>query len=101
MSSRKDMPGMLAVSMAGHDRGRLYLVVEERDGFFYIADGKHSLLSSLKKKNRKHLRRIVHLPDEIAEATAGVKEDADVRRLLAAYRKLQQDRAEEKETSRR
>ena len=34
------MIGMLAVSLAGHDKGRIYLIIGEEGDFCYLADGK-------------------------------------------------------------
>ena len=31
--------GMAAVSMAGHDTGRYYIIVRAEDGYVYLADG--------------------------------------------------------------
>ena len=47
--------GELVRSMAGHDKGWLYLVMAVEDGFAYVADGKHHGLSEPKKKRLKHI----------------------------------------------
>ena len=54
--------GMLAVSKAGHDKGRLYVVVKADQEFVYLADGKNRSVSSPKKKKRKHIRSIIIFP---------------------------------------
>ena len=50
--------GSLIRSLAGHDEGRLYLVMAVEDGFAYVADGKHHSLNDPKKKRLKHIAPI-------------------------------------------
>lgn len=52
------MIGMFAVSLAGHDKGQMYLIVKEDKDFFYLADGKLKTLEKLKKKRKKHVQII-------------------------------------------
>ena len=40
----------LAVSRAGHDKGRLYLILEEKDGMCALTDGRIRTLDRPKKK---------------------------------------------------
>jgi ribosomal protein L14E/L6E/L27E len=46
---------ILAKSVAGHDKGSWYAVVESEPGYVYIADGRRRKLDSPKKKNIKHV----------------------------------------------
>ena len=50
------MPGMLAVSKAGRDRGSLYVIIEEAGEYVYLADGRNRTISRPKRKNRKHIQ---------------------------------------------
>ena len=45
--------GMLAVSKAGHDTGRLYVIIETDDSYVYLADGRIRTLDKPKKKKKK------------------------------------------------
>lgn len=48
--------GDIAVSKAGHDAGRLYVVVSElNDDFVLVCDGKYRKSDNPKTKRRKHL----------------------------------------------
>ena len=47
--------GRFAVSKAGHDKDTLYVVMEQKDGFVYLCDGKAHTLEKLKKKSMKHV----------------------------------------------
>ena len=57
------MTGMFAVSLAGHDKGRLYFIVGEEEDFAYLADGKTRGIQNPKKKRKKHLQ-IIKTKDE-------------------------------------
>ena len=48
--------GMIVKSVAGHDKGRFYVVVEIKNNRAFIADGKKRLLKCLKAKNFVHLK---------------------------------------------
>ena len=48
--------GNLVYSIAGRDKGRVFLVLKVEDEFCYIADGKVRKVAKLKKKKLKHVR---------------------------------------------
>lgn len=52
--------GGVILSLAGHDKGRLMLVVgaegDKNSRFILVADGKERKLASPKKKNARHIR---------------------------------------------
>ncbi len=50
------MTGMLVRSGAGHDKGKLYLVVREEGDMLWLADGTIRPLQRPKKKKRRHVR---------------------------------------------
>ncbi len=49
--------GMVAVSKAGRDAGKLMMIVRADKFFAYVADGKERKIENPKKKNYKHLAR--------------------------------------------
>ncbi len=49
------MIGNIAVSMAGHDKGSVYVIVKEDAEYVYLCDGSLKLLGRPKKKSRKHV----------------------------------------------
>ncbi|MCM1334138.1 MAG: KOW domain-containing RNA-binding protein [Bacteroides sp.] len=58
--------GMVVISRAGRDSGRAMAVVDIRDGYVFVADGKERRLEAPKRKNPKHLAktdRIVSLEE--------------------------------------
>lgn len=53
------MTGKLALSKAGHDKDKLYLIVKEEQDTVYLADGRKRGLLKPKKKNRRHIQ-VIH-----------------------------------------
>lgn len=49
------MVGMFATSIAGHDKGQMYIIIKEEGDFAYLADGRTRALENPKKKRKKHL----------------------------------------------
>lgn len=76
---------MLAISKAGHDKGKQYVVLGMEQESYLLVNGTTKLLEKPKKKNQKHVQLIKHLPQEMAEAMKEIKEDADVRKILSIY----------------
>lgn len=49
------LPGDVVRSVAGHDRGGLFLVCRAEGDFLWLADGKRRKIETPKKKRRKHV----------------------------------------------
>ena len=43
------------LSLAGHDKGKLYVVISASEQIVFLCDGKTKLLSKPKKKKQKHI----------------------------------------------
>ena len=82
----------LAVSLAGHDKGSIYVILSEDDSMVCLADGKTKTLKRPKKKNPKHIRRIVHLPEEIKEELKKACQDSDLVHVLRLYQAMQNEK---------
>ena len=50
------MVGMLAMAKAGHDKDRLYIIIEETKDSVWLADGKCRLMEHPKRKLKKHIQ---------------------------------------------
>ena len=74
--------GDVVRSVAGHDRGDLFLVLREEGDFLWLVDGKCRKLETPKKKRRKH----VVSAGVWTHPVAGRLQDSDIRRALAAFR---------------
>lgn len=57
------MVGMFAVSLQGHDKEKIYVIVKEDAEYVYLCDGKYRPLDKLKRKNQKHIQVIKNHPD--------------------------------------
>jgi ribosomal protein L14E/L6E/L27E len=55
----------LAMSKAGHDKGRYYVIVKEEKTCVQVADGSFRTLEHPKRKNKKHIQAIKNLPIEV------------------------------------
>ena len=73
--------GMLARSIAGHDRGKIYVIIDTDDAYVYLADGRIRTLGKLKKKKKKHIQLICREYD-ITNAT-----DVSIKRVLKIWSK--------------
>lgn len=60
--------GMLARSVAGHDAGKVYMIVRADGEYVYLADGRIRTLDRLKKKKEKHIQLICEQYD-VSEVT--------------------------------
>ncbi len=49
------MIGNIAVSMAGHDKSQVYVIVKEDAEYVYLCDGSLKVLAKPKKKSVKHV----------------------------------------------
>ncbi len=73
--------GMLAKSKAGHDAGKVYVIMDTDDAYVYLADGVIRTLDRMKKKKKKHVQLICEEHD-ITNAT-----DVSIKCLLKNWSK--------------
>ncbi len=78
--------GMLARSLAGHDKDSYYVIQKLEADFAWLVDGKTRTLEKPKKKKLKHLQLIKQEP-----APDTLKDDPSIRRTIRSYRKIQED----------
>lgn len=57
--------GMMAWSLAGHDRGKLYVIVRADEEYAWLCDGKLRPLENPKKKKWKHIQVMKRIPAEL------------------------------------
>lgn len=50
--------GLMAKSLAGHDAGKIYVILDSKDEYVYLVDGDVRKVDNPKKKNKKHLQII-------------------------------------------
>ena len=90
---REFVKGMLAKSKAGHDTGKIYVVIHADSEFVYLADGIHRTLEKLKKKRRKHIQIIYKIPSVLQERMQGEMEmqNEHIKKAIKDYENNQQE----------
>lgn len=81
-------PRPIVLSLAGHDRGQLFLVLKEEGDFVLLADGKGRKLATPKRKRKKHVRCVgtsAH-PAVLGLHRGEAVSDRQLRAVLAAFR---------------
>ncbi|MBQ3089328.1 MAG: KOW domain-containing RNA-binding protein [Oscillospiraceae bacterium] len=78
----------IVLSLAGHDKGQLYLVLRDEGDRALVADGKGRKLATPKRKSRKHLQSVGTSAHPAAERLhrGEAVSDKEVRAVLAAFR---------------
>ena len=59
------MIGWLACSLAGHDRNKIYIIIEETDEYVWLSDGDIRPVEKPKRKRKKHIQVIKKNMDEV------------------------------------
>ena len=73
--------GMLAKSKAGHDTGKVYVIMDIDDTYVYLADSRIRTLDKLKRKKKKHVQIICKKYDVTAI------DDVAIKRILKEWNK--------------
>ena len=86
------MVGNLALSLAGHDKNQIYIIIREDDEYVYLCDGRLKPLTSPKRKNKKHIQVInkgvdAELSNRIKEG--GSVKDEEIKRTIKLYEQKQ------------
>ena len=64
--------GMLARSAAGHDKGKIYVIIAADSAYVYLVDGKSRTLEKpKKKKQKKPVSRAVNNTPSVDKIRAG------------------------------
>lgn len=77
--------GGLARSLAGHDKGELYVVIRREGKRIWLSDGRHHPLDGQKQKNPRHLEVIGKYEEAFGGRLAqGLVRDEEIRRVIRA-----------------
>ena len=83
MKVQEPIRGGAAQSLAGRDKGRLYLIAGTEGNVLLLCDGKYRLLQNPKRKNRAHVRLLpAFYPQLIGRAEEGKDENSNIRAAL-------------------
>jgi len=78
----------LVISKSGHDKGKLYIIINSDSDFVYLADGTSKKLENLKKKNKKHIQLTNFVSEELIKKNKKNKlHNEDVRKVIQKYKK--------------
>lgn len=87
MEDEKQKIPLLARSKCGHDKGKLYVLVGEDQDRYLLADGKSRPLENPKRKNKKHVQPIQHLPQEVRRCLLEAERNSDIIHAVRVYEK--------------
>ncbi len=84
---------ILATSKAGHDKKQVYVVINEDDNYFYLANGITKTMEKPKKKKKIHLQLIKNIPSEVIEDIENIEtlDDVKIKRILKSYNRRNKD----------
>lgn len=77
--------GNLAKSLAGHDKGQIFVIIKEEEEYVDLADGNRRKLENPKRKKKKHIQPIYcrNNPEQSAESNEKIKRT--IRLFLNGY----------------
>ncbi len=73
--------GMLAISRAGHDTGKVYVIADADEAYVYLVDGAGRSLANPKKKKKKHVQ-LIKEKNDITKA-----DDGRIKEIVNKWRK--------------
>lgn len=84
--------GALAKSLAGHDKGDLFVIIEETREYVFLVDGKFRPFGKPKRKNKKHIQVIYDWEQQKRKnlIKEGKLTDEEVRRFIRCYKRESQ-----------
>ena len=84
---------ILATSKAGHDNKQVYVVIEELDDYYLLANGTTKTVDKPKKKKKIHLQLIKNIPSEVLDIINNIEvlDDISIKRILKSYNRRNKD----------
>ena len=81
------MVGKFATSKAGHDKTKLYIIMNEDTEYVYLVDGDLKPLDKPKKKRKKHIQIINRVDETIQNKleTGQIIYNEDIKRAIKLY----------------
>lgn len=99
-------PGMAVVSLSGHDRGSLYIVIGVKtDNRLVLADGGKRNLANAKQKNIKHVRVLGQamssqdLAEALHQEPCERERDTFIRKLIRQWMETERAGSQDKMSS--
>jgi len=81
--------GCLVRSLAGHDKGCLFIILKEDAQYVYLADGKTRSAGKPKRKKKKHIQLSFIRDEKLSETlmNGGTVRDEAIRAFIRQYSK--------------
>ena len=81
----------MAKSLAGHDKGELYVVLGEDGHDVVLVNGRNRTMEAPKRKRRRQVQLVTHFPTELVRTAAAAERwtDESVRKVIRRYHTLQ------------
>lgn len=79
--------GMMAWSLAGHDRGKLYVIVRADEEYAWLCDGRLRPLENPKKKKWKHIQVMKQIPEELKASDWKSMRNEEIKRRIKTVEK--------------
>jgi len=79
--------GMMAWSLAGHDRGKLYVIVRADEEYAWLCDGRLRPLENPKKKKWKHIQVMKQIPEELKTSDWKSIRNEEIKRSIKTVEK--------------
>lgn len=89
MEMEKIKPGMLAWSRAGHDKGKLYMILRIEEDYVFLADGKQKTIKNPKKKKQMHVQPIYQIPKELETADMESIKNEEIKYVIKCHVKTE------------
>lgn len=79
--------GRFVISKAGHDKSNIYIIMKEDQEYVYLVDGIIKTLDNPKRKNKKHVKGIHYLDDNLIMKYNSNKliTNEDIKRAIKIY----------------
>ncbi len=84
--------GAVCVSLAGHDKGDVFVIIEEREEYVSLVNGASRPLAKPKRKKKKHIQ-IIHDEEEWKRKNLieeGRIRDEQIRAVIRSYKRRSQ-----------
>ncbi len=80
--------GSIAVSKAGHDKGKIFVILKSDTEYVYLMDGINRTFEKPKKKNMKHVQYVHYKDKNLAERYAKQEKiiNEDIKRAIKLYK---------------
>lgn len=81
--------GHMVISKAGHDKGKVFVILKSHSEYIYLMDGIYRTLDKPKKKNIKHVQPIYYVDENLQNKIDNKQTiiNEDIKRAIKIYYK--------------